>query len=64
MNSTGEAIGVLSTLQILPTAGSNGVGDLGRELDYMRKNSAFSSVQLEPGTQTFDPDIVGAIIGA
>jgi hypothetical protein len=29
LNSAGEGMGVLSTLQILPTAGSNGVGDLG-----------------------------------
>jgi hypothetical protein len=64
LNSTGGAIGVLSTLQILPTAGSNGVGDLGRELSYMRANSAFSSVQLAPGTEPFNPDIVGAILGA
>ena len=64
LNSTGGAIGVLSTLQILPTAGSNGVGDLGKELSYMRANSTFSGVQLEPGTDPFKPDIVGAILGA
>ncbi len=64
LNSTGGAIGVLSTLQILPTAGSNGVGDLGKELSYMRANSTFSGVQLEPGTEPFKPDIVGAILGA
>ena len=64
MNSSGQAIGVLSTLQILPVAGSNGVGDLGKELAYMRANSALSSAQLEPGTQPFNPDIVGAILGS
>src|SRR4051794_31570812 len=64
MNSTGQAIGVLSTLQILPTAASNGVGDLGKELGYMRANTAFSAVQLVPGTQPFNADLVGAIIGA
>jgi hypothetical protein len=63
-NSTGRAIGVLSTLQILPTAGSNGVGDLGKELAYMHANSAFSGVQLAQGTEAFNPDIVSAIIGA
>jgi hypothetical protein len=62
LNSTGQAMGVLSTLQILPAAGSNGVGDLGHELDYMHSNSSFSSVQLEPGTQPFTPDTVGAIL--
>jgi hypothetical protein len=61
LNTSGEAIGVLSTLRILPTAGSNGVGDIGRELDYMRANSSFSGVQLESGTEPFDGDLVGAI---
>ena len=64
LNSTGGAIGVLSTLQVLPTPGSNGVGDLGRELSYMRAHSSFSGVQLEPGTEPFNPDIVGAVLGA
>jgi hypothetical protein len=64
LNGTGQAIGVLSTVQILPTAGSNGVGDLGGELAYMRANSSFSGVQLEPGTQPFNPNIVSAILGA
>ena len=30
LNSTGQAMGVLATLQVLPAAGSNGVGDLTR----------------------------------
>jgi hypothetical protein len=64
LNDTGNALGVLSTLQVLPAAGSNGVGDLGRELDYMRANSSFTGVQLEPRTQPFNPDIVAAIIGS
>src|SRR5437763_4332144 len=36
LNSTGQAFGVLSTVDILPLAGSNGVGTLAKELDYMR----------------------------
>lgn len=64
MSGSGEAIGVLSTLQILPVAASNGVGDLRRELDYMRTNSAFSGVQLVNGTEPFNPDLVGAILGS
>ena len=64
LNSTGQAFGVLSTLQILPTAGSNGVGDLSNELDYMRANSSQSSTQLAPGTQPFRADIVAAIVGS
>jgi trypsin-like peptidase len=64
MNSSGQAFGVLSTLQILPTAGSNGVGDLSNELDYMRANSSLSSAQLAPGTQPFKADIAAAIVGS
>ena len=64
MNSTGQAIGILSTLQIAPIAGSNGVGDVGKELAYMRANSSFTGVQLVPGTEPFNPDIVSAILGA
>jgi hypothetical protein len=63
LNSTGKGMGVLSTLQVLPVPGSNGVGDLARELAYMRANSSFSSVQLEPGTQPFNPNLAGAILG-
>jgi hypothetical protein len=64
MNSAGQAFGVLSTLQILPTAGSNGVGDLSNELDYMRANSSQSSTQLAPGTEPFRADIAAAILGS
>lgn len=63
LNSSGAAFGVLSTLQILPTAGSNGVGDLSNELDYARTHSSLTSVQLEPGTEPFRADLVAAILG-
>lgn len=64
MSDAGEAIGVLSTLQILPVAASNGVGDLRKELDYMRAHSSFTGVQLVNGTEPFEPDLVGAILGS
>jgi hypothetical protein len=64
LNASGRAIGVLSTLQVLPAAGSNGVGDLGRELAYMRANSSFSGIQLAPGTRPFNPSLAGAILDA
>jgi hypothetical protein len=64
LSSSGQAFGVLSTLQLAPLAGSNGVGDLGNELAYMHANSSFGSVQLVPGTEPFKPDLVGAILGA
>jgi hypothetical protein len=63
MNGSGQAIGVLSTLQIAPLAGSNGVGDIGKEIAYMHANSSFSSTQLVPGTQPFNANLVQAILG-
>jgi len=54
LNSTGKAFGVLSTVQILPLAGANGVGTLAKELDYMRAHvSSLSGVQLANGTEPF-----------
>ena len=64
LSGSGEAIGVLSTLQVLPLPGTNGVGDLRHEVDYMHANSTFSGTNLVPGTETFRPDLVGAILGS
>jgi hypothetical protein len=64
MNSTGQAFGTLSTLQIAPLVGSNGVGDLSNELGYARSHSSFTNVQLAPGTEPFTADLVGAIAGS
>jgi hypothetical protein len=65
LNATGGAIGVLSTVQIAPLAGSNGVGDLPRELAYMQANAAgFSGVNLVPGTEPFTANTVGAVLKA
>jgi hypothetical protein len=63
LNESGQAFGVLSTLQIAPLAGTNGVGDLQRELAYARSHG-FPSLQLVAGTEPFKPDLVGAILGA
>jgi hypothetical protein len=64
MNGSGQAIGVLSTVQIAPLAGSNGVGDLAKEIAYMHANSSFGGVNLVPGTQAFNPSLLQAILGA
>ena len=64
MNDSGQAIGILSTLQLAPAAGSNGVGDIAKEIAYLHANSSFSGVNLVPGTLPFKPDLVGAILGA
>ncbi|HEU5062475.1 MAG TPA: serine protease [Solirubrobacterales bacterium] len=63
LNESGEAFGTLSTLQIAPLAGSNGVGDLQRELAYARSRG-FPGLQLVPGTEPFKPNLVGAILGS
>ena len=51
MDRQGRAFGVLSTLQLLPLAGSNGVSDLTLALDYMR-SSGFDA-ELAEGTEAF-----------
>ena len=63
MNEAGQAIGILSTLQLAPLAGTNGVGDIAKEIAYARAHG-FPNLQLVPGTQAFKPDLVGAILGA
>jgi hypothetical protein len=48
----GRALGTLSTLQIAPKVGANGVGDVSRELAYANANAGFT-VQLANGTEPF-----------
>jgi len=54
LDSTGKALGILSTVAIAPLAGSNGVGDVSRELAYLHANSGFPNVQLVAGTEPFN----------
>ena len=61
MNATGQAIGVLSTLAVLPLPLSNGVGDLARELAYARGKGF--GVQIVNGTKPFNGNLVTAILG-
>jgi hypothetical protein len=63
LTSTGAAFGTLSTVQIAPLAGSNGVSNLSRELAYAQSHG-FGGVQLVPGTEPFNPNLVEAILGA
>jgi hypothetical protein len=63
LDESGNAIGVLSTLQIAPLAGTNGVGDLPKEIAYARANG-FPELQLVPGTEAFKGDLLEAIAGA
>jgi hypothetical protein len=64
LNGSGAAIGVLSTLQLAPLPATNGVGDLAKELAYLRANSPFTDIQLVQGTEPFKPNLVGAILGS
>src|SRR6266508_5826526 len=61
LNSAGAALGVLSTVQIAPLAGSNGVGDVSREFNYMSSHSSLGA-QLANGTQPFNPNIVANLL--
>jgi hypothetical protein len=54
MNASGRALGVLSTVELAPLAGSNGVGDLGKEVAYARRHG-MSGLQLARGTVKFTP---------
>ncbi len=53
LDAQGRALGELSTIEILPMPGTNGVGDLRLELDYMHAKTA-SNAQLAVGTQPFN----------
>jgi hypothetical protein len=55
MSDGGKALGVLSTVQLAPLAGSNGVGDLSKELAYAQASSGISGLSLVPGTEPFAP---------
>jgi hypothetical protein len=63
LNASGGAIGVLSTVQLAPLAGSNGVGDLPSEIAYMHANApGFAGVDLVPGTEPFEGNVVPAVL--
>jgi hypothetical protein len=64
LDEQGAAIGTLSTVAIAPTPLSNGVGDLERELQYARDHGGLPDLALVNGTQPFNGDLVGAILGS
>jgi hypothetical protein len=55
LDRSGRALGVLSTIGVLPLPASNGIGDLRRELLYLREVTG-ADVQLALGTEPFDPN--------
>ena len=58
MTGSGAAFGVLSTLQLAPTVGANGVSDLAKMLGYARTHGG-PDVTLATGTEAFTGSIVG-----
>ena len=55
LDADGNALGTLSTLAIAPLAGSNGVGDLSRELAFAQATSGIAGLKLALGTEPFSP---------
>ncbi len=53
MDSSGDALGVLSTVELAPTPGSNGVGSLAKELAYANQVTG-SGFAVAPGTTPFN----------
>jgi hypothetical protein len=58
MDAQGRAFGVLSTLQLAPLVGANGVSDLRKMLAYMRTHGG-PDVTLAAGTEPFTGSIIG-----
>jgi hypothetical protein len=58
MDDQGNAFGVLSTLQLAPTVGSNGVSDLRKMLAYARSHGG-PDVHVAAGTEPFTGSIIG-----
>jgi len=54
VDDRGRALGTLSTVQLAPFAGSNGVSDLAKELAYANANG-MSGLSLAQGTEPFSP---------
>lgn len=54
MDPAGNALGVLSTVQLAPLPAANGVGNLAKELAYANTHG-LSGVSLVPGTEAFAP---------
>jgi len=59
LNASGQAMGILSTVQIAPVAGSNGVGDVGKELAYAQAHSGIAGLTLANGTEPFNANAMG-----
>jgi hypothetical protein len=63
LNASGQASGVLSTVAIAPLAGSNGVGDLPKEIAYMQSHGG-PAAGVVNGTEPFQTNLLTAILNA
>jgi hypothetical protein len=52
MNGAGDALGVLSTVELAPVPGSNGVGTLAKEIAYANAKTGLG-IKVAPGTTAF-----------
>jgi hypothetical protein len=53
LNASGQAMGILSTVQLAPLAGANGVGNVAKEIAYAQAHG-LSGLTLVGGTEPFD----------
>jgi hypothetical protein len=58
VDANGKALGILSTVAIAPLAGSNGVGDIAKELAYLHTHTSIGA-QLVKGTEPFNGSRLG-----
>lgn len=62
LDDQGRALGVLSTLALLPLPLSNNVSDMGHMLDYLNANTSLS-ISLVHGTEPFNDDPITGLVG-
>jgi hypothetical protein len=58
IDASGKALGILSTVAIAPLAGSNGVGDVGKEVAYMKAHGG-PAADIVNGTEAFTGSLLG-----
>ncbi|MGQ0483198.1 MAG: serine protease [Pseudonocardia sp.] len=58
LDSDGRAFGVLSTLNLAPAPGTNGVSDLAKALDYANEHGDLGKIELVEGTEDFSGNVL------
>jgi hypothetical protein len=54
LDSSGRALGVLSTVSVAPIPASNNCGDIGKEVAYMHAHSSYGAFNIALGTTAFN----------